>query len=108
MSGRLGAVYGHQQVLLAGGAIFALFTLITGFCTAYESFVACRALTGVGAGLSMPNAVAIVTIMLPPGRSRNVTVAFFAAAAPIGGWSGTLIAGLFIEFTNWRWIFYFL
>lgn len=56
----------------------------------------------------MPNAVAMITIVVPPGRTRNLTMGFFAAAAPIGGWIGGLIAGLFMTTARWQMMFVFL
>lgn len=56
----------------------------------------------------MPNAVAMITIVVPPGRSRNLTMGFFAAAAPIGGWVGALIAGLFMITPRWQMMFVFI
>jgi MFS family permease len=86
----------------------ALFTLLTGFFSDYTTFVAMRALAGVGGGLMMPNAVAMITMMLPPGRSRNVTMGLFAASAPIGGFLGALFVGLFLERSKWQYLFFFL
>lgn len=108
ISGRLGAVYGHKQTLLLGGAIISVFSLANAFTKTYNTFVAVRALTGIGGGLIMPNAVAMITIVVPPGRTRNLTMGFFAAAAPIGGWVGGLIAGLFMITPNWQMMFVFI
>ncbi|KKY37126.1 putative efflux pump antibiotic resistance protein [Diaporthe ampelina] len=108
ISGRLGAVYGHKQTLLVGGAIIAVFSLANAFTTTYNAFIAVRALTGIGGGLIMPNAVAMITIIVPPGRARNLTMGFFAAAAPVGGWVGGLIAGLFMSTSRWQMMFVFL
>ena len=107
ISGRLGAVYGHQKLLIIGGFTMALFSLLNAFCTNYNAFIAMRALTGVGGGIISPNAVAIVTMMLPPGRSRNITIGFFAASAPIGGWLGALFSGLFVQLSHWQYLFFF-
>lgn len=104
----MGAVYGHKQTLLAGGVIISVFSLINAFTPTYESFVAVRALTGIGGGLIMPNAVAMITIIVPPGRARNLTMGFFAAAAPIGGWLGGLIVGLFMSTPRWQMMFVFI
>ncbi|POS71892.1 hypothetical protein DHEL01_v209711 [Diaporthe helianthi] len=108
ISGRLGAVYGHKQTLLLGGAIISVFSLANAFTTTYNTFIAVRALTGIGGGLIMPNAVAMITIVVPPGRTRNLTMGFFAAAAPIGGWVGSLIAGLFMMAPKWQMMFVFI
>ncbi|KAI1037023.1 hypothetical protein LB505_011438 [Fusarium chuoi] len=105
VTGRLGAIYGHSQLTLLGCAIFTLFSLINAFTKTYDSFIAMRALTGVGGGIFMPNAVSIITTMVPPGRSRNVVLGFFAASPPLGGMIGALIAGAFIDYVNWMWLF---
>ncbi len=104
ISGRLGAVYGHQRILILGGAVMAFFSLLNGFSTRYDIFIAMRAMTGIGGGLLSPNAVAIVTTMLPPGRSRNITIGFFAASAPVGGWLGALFSGLFVQLSRWQYL----
>ncbi|KAF5974710.1 aminotriazole resistance [Fusarium coicis] len=108
VTGRLGAIYGHSQLTLLGCAIFTLFSLINAFTKTYDSFIAMRALTGVGGGIFMPNAVSIITTMVPPGRSRNVVLGFFAASPPLGGMIGSLIAGVFIDYVNWMWLFVLL
>ncbi|KAM0359804.1 hypothetical protein ACHAP4_003412 [Fusarium culmorum] len=64
-----------------------------------------RALTGVGGGIFMPNAVSIITTMVPPGQSRNVVLGFFAASPPLGGMVGALMTGLFMDQVNWMWLF---
>ncbi|KAJ5398807.1 MFS general substrate transporter [Penicillium sp. CMV-2018d] len=108
ISGRLGAVYGHQRLLILGGAILVVFSLANAFCNTYVSFIAMRALTGVGGGILMPNAVATLTIMVPPGKARNFTLATFAASPPIGAMIGALIAGAVLKYTEWKWHFIIL
>lgn len=108
ISGRLGDVYGHQWMLLAGGTILVIFSLTNAFCNTYESFVTARALTGIGGGIVMPNAVATLTVMIPPGTARNVTLAIFAASPPFGAMVGALFTGLFIEKAEWKWLFIFM
>ncbi|KAH6999081.1 major facilitator superfamily domain-containing protein [Ilyonectria sp. MPI-CAGE-AT-0026] len=105
ITGRLGAVYGHKQLTLIGCTVFAIFSLVNAFCTGYESFIAARALTGIGGGLFMPNAVSAITITVPPGKSRNLLLGFFAASPPIGGVIGGLMAGIFTQFADWKWLF---
>lgn len=108
ITGRLGAIYGHHRLVLLGSFLFTLFSLSNAFCTSYISFVSVRALTGIGGGMFMPNAVATITTMTPPGRSRNWTLGFFAAAPPIGGVVGGLMAGVFIELVETKWLFVLL
>ncbi|UPL02881.1 hypothetical protein LCI18_013815 [Fusarium solani-melongenae] len=105
ISGRLGAVYGHQKLLLLGGVVIVIFSVANAFCTTYSSFVAIRALTGVGGGVLMPNAVATLTIMVPPGKARNFTLATFAASPPVGAGIGALMMGAFLQYSEWKWHF---
>lgn len=105
ITGRLGAIFGHQRLVLLGSLLFSIFTLANAFCRQYDSFIAVRALTGIGGGMFMPNAVAIITTMVPPGSSRNITLSFFASAPPIGGVLGAVLIGVFIEFLDWPWFF---
>lgn len=95
-------------MLLVGGAIMIVFSLTNAFCTTYESFVAVRAMTGIGGGIVMPNAVASLTVMIPPGTIRNVALATFAASPPLGALIGGLLTGLILEKTEWKWLFIFM
>lgn len=105
ISGRLGAVYGHNNSMFVGAASIALFSLTTAFCRTYNSFVAMRAMSGIGGGLLMPNAVATLMIMIPPGLTRNATLAVFAASPPVGALIGALLAGVFLDQGDWKWLF---
>ncbi|KAJ6159418.1 hypothetical protein N7497_003955 [Penicillium chrysogenum] len=69
VSGRLGDVYGHRELVLAGGAWLTICTLANAFCNNFFAFVTMRALAGLGGALIMPNAVAMISSTNPP-RSR--------------------------------------
>lgn len=101
-------MYGHQRLLLIGGSVLVIFSVVTIFCNTYESFVTARALTGVGGGIVMPNAVAILTVMIPPGTARNISLATFAASPPIGAIVGGLFTGLFISTVGWKYVYVFM
>ncbi len=104
ITGRLGAIYGHQRLAQLGLLIFAVFSLASAFCRSYDSFIATRALTGVGGGVFMPNAVTVLTLMVPPGKARNITLGLFAAAPPLGGVMGALMVGPIADSGNiWKW-----
>ncbi|KAJ5677665.1 uncharacterized protein N7477_003298 [Penicillium maclennaniae] len=109
ISGRLGDVYGHRELLLAGGAWLSITTLASAFCNhTFFAFVIMRALGGLGGAFIMPNAVAMISSTNPPGRVRNLSLSFFAASAPIGGYFGALFLGAFMEKAEWKWFFVFI
>ncbi|KAB8216248.1 major facilitator superfamily domain-containing protein [Aspergillus novoparasiticus] len=108
MSGRLGDVFGHRRLLLIGGAWLSLCVLVGAFCNNFFAFVTMRALAGVGGAFIMPNAVAMISSTNPPGRLRNLSLGFFAASAPLGGYCGAILLGAFLENTDWKWFFVFI
>ncbi|GAD97553.1 efflux pump antibiotic resistance protein, putative [Paecilomyces variotii No. 5] len=108
ISGRLGAVYGHRTVLIGGAIWFVIWTLANGFCNNFVSFNVARAFSGIGGALIMPNAVALISSTIPPGKVRNITLGFFGASAPIGSYLGAIWAGIFVQYVKWNWIFFSL
>jgi MFS family permease len=108
IGGRLGAIYGHKNLVMGATVWFVVFQLIAGFMRNIISLSVMRALTGIGAGLAMPNAIALITITFPPGRMRNVTVGLFGAMAPVGAAGGSVFAGFFGQLLPWWWLFFFL
>lgn len=108
MSGRMGAVYGHKNMLLAGGAWLTVCTLACGFSDNFIAFATLRALSGIGGAFIMPNAVAMLAITNPPGRTRNLSLGFFSASAPLGGYIGAILLGAFVDNGAWKWLFIFM
>ncbi|KAJ5193589.1 hypothetical protein N7449_009731 [Penicillium cf. viridicatum] len=108
VSGRLGDVYGHRELVLAGGAWLTICTLANAFCNNFFAFVTMRALAGLGGALIMPNAVAMISSTNPPGRVRNLSLGLFGASAPVGGYFGALFLGAFLQRTEWKWFFIFI
>ncbi|KAF0331349.1 efflux pump antibiotic resistance protein [Colletotrichum asianum] len=108
MGERVGAVYGHKKTAAAGGILWVIFHLISGFMRSITSLSIMRALSGVGAAFVFPNAVALLTITNPPGKARNISVGLFGAMAPIGAAGGSVFPALFGQLTQWWWLFFFL
>lgn len=109
VSGRIGAVYGHKNVLFIGGVWWLLWSLFNGFCTEnIIVFSIARAMSGIGAALVMPNGVAIIGITFPPGKMRNLSFGFFGFGAPVGGVIGVVIIGIMMQFAHWKWFFFLM
>ncbi|OBT77547.1 hypothetical protein VF21_04575 [Pseudogymnoascus sp. 05NY08] len=108
MGGRLGAVYGHKNTVVAAGILWVIFHLVSGFMKSVLTLSVMRGLSGIGGALIVPNAIAMLTITFPPGKIRNITVGFFGATAPMGATLGSLLSGLFVQLLPWNWLFFFL
>lgn len=108
ISGRLGTVYGHKQIMTLGSAIWVFWMLATAYGRNIIGISFMRALAGIWGGLLVPNAVAILTLTFPPGRQRNLALALFASMGPVGGAGGCTLDGILFEWVDWTWLFFFL
>ncbi|CEN62352.1 hypothetical protein ASPCAL08988 [Aspergillus calidoustus] len=108
MGGRVGAICGHKNTVVAAGGWWVIFHLISGFMRNMISLSVMGALSGIGGAFMMPNAIALLTITFPPGKMRNISVGLFGAMAPIGAAGGSVIPGFFGQLTHWKWLFFFL
>nr|XP_031857395.1 uncharacterized protein CI109_007217 [Kwoniella shandongensis]KAA5524467.1 hypothetical protein CI109_007217 [Kwoniella shandongensis] len=107
MAGRLGDMYGPKLVWKAGCVVIIVANVGSGFCKSPIPFDICRALTGLGSALALPNALAILGRTFPPGRTRNMVFATLGALAPAGFWVGGIISALFAQFVSIPWIWWF-
>jgi MFS family permease len=108
IGGTLGAVYGHKRMLSLGSFWWVFWTLATGLGDNLVAVAFMRGLSGMGGGLMVPNAVALLGITFPPGQKRNMGLALFGAMAPVGAAGGSLVAGAFVQEVQWKWLFLFL
>jgi MFS family permease len=108
IAGRLGAVYGHKNLAILGAVWWVVFTLVSGFVRNFIGHCTVRALSGIGGAFVGPNAIALLTIAIPPGKQRNIAVGFFGAMAPIGAAGGSVWPGFFVQLTDWKWLYFFL
>jgi MFS family permease len=68
--------------------------------------VAARAVQGIGAALLSPAALALVTVIFPAGRERNIALGIWGALAGIGGTLGVVAGGVLVDGFGWEWIFF--
>ncbi|KAI9068001.1 MFS general substrate transporter [Trametes sanguinea] len=106
--GRLGAVFGHHRILFVGAVLWVAFSLGSAFSPNFIAFCILRAFSGVGGGIMVPNAIALLCITFPPGPKRNLALGMFGAAAPVGAAGGSIICGVIFQFAAWKWVFIFL
>jgi MFS family permease len=111
VAGRLGDLYGHRRLFIIGFAWYGLWSLLGGFgvyATTPTFFIICRAFQGIGTGLVLPNAVAILGRTYPPGRRKELVFSLFGATAP----AGFNVAGVFIallaERAWWPWSYWIM
>lgn len=103
--GRLGDVFGRRRVLFWGMALFTVASLLCGMAPNAEVLIASRAVQGIGAALTAPNALGLIAATFPAGPERNKAMATYGAMSALGIVGGVLIGGFLTGFLSWRWVF---
>ncbi|KAF9149110.1 hypothetical protein BG015_009119 [Linnemannia schmuckeri] len=107
LSGRIGDMYGHRRVFLTGQIWFGIWSLVISFSTSPAMFCTTRALQGIGASMSVPTALGLITTTFPAGPKRTRALSVFGGFGAAGAVVGLLLAGAFISSVGWEWIFRF-
>ncbi|WP_326523633.1 MFS transporter [Sphingomonas sp.] len=104
IGGRLGDRWGRKRTLVLSFVVLGIFALATTQAYDGPSFIAARALCGLGIGGAFPNLIAIAAEASPAER-RATGIGLMFAGQPVGG---TLLA-IFVAMTtgmlDWRTIF---
>lgn len=106
IGGRASDLIGRKRVLTLGLAIFAAASLAGGFAMNPLWLVASRAIQGIGAALSIPAAMSLISTSIPEGAQRNKAFAIFGALGSGGFAAGSIVGGLLTDSLGWRSLFF--
>ncbi|MFI6452352.1 MFS transporter [Streptosporangium amethystogenes] len=104
-AGRVGDLFGHRRVLVAGLVVFTAASALAGLANGPATMFAARALQGVGGALVSPTALALVTTAFAEGDARNRALGVWGAVASAGATGAALVGGLLTDLVHWRAIF---
>ncbi|KAF8920084.1 hypothetical protein BGZ58_004439, partial [Dissophora ornata] len=97
IGGRFGDLFGHRRIYIIGVTWFSIWALVTGFSKGPIVMFVGRALQGMGAGFTVPNALAILTTTYPAGLERTQALTAFGGAGAVGAVVGFLFRGTFVS-----------
>jgi EmrB/QacA subfamily drug resistance transporter len=106
LSGRVADLWGRRRTFVAGLAVFTAASLCCGLSVSPEMLAVSRAFQGLGAAITAPAALSIITTIFTEGRERDRAVAAWTAVAAGGGAAGLLLGGLITDVLGWEWIFF--
>lgn len=104
-AGALGDRYGRKPALLLGLGIFMLSALVATLSNDPGQLIALRGVMGVGAALTMPATLSIITVVFPS-HERAKAIAIWSGFAGAGGALGILASGLLLEKFWWGSVFF--
>ncbi|MFG2526555.1 MFS transporter [Streptomyces sp. NPDC048516] len=107
VGGRLADVFGRRRVFECGVALFTVAALAGAAAPDTGVLLGARAVQGIGAALSGPAALALLTEVFPAGPARNRALSVYAAVGAASFSGGVLLGGVLTQFLGWRSVLWF-
>jgi len=105
LGGALGDHQGRRRWLVIGTALFGVGSLVCALSGSLEPLLAGRVLQGIGAGLLLPNSLALLNGVYE-GEARGRAIGIWAAAGAIAAAIAPLVGGWLVDNVGWESIFY--
>ena len=103
--GMLAARFGRKNLYLASLAIFTVASMLCGLARSLETMVFVRAFQGIGGGVLMTIAQAILRESFPP-KEQGLAMGIFGMGVVLAPAFGPTLGGYITDKYSWPWIFY--
>ncbi|MCX5533655.1 MFS transporter [Streptomyces sp. NBC_00006] len=100
--GRIGDLYGRRRIFLSGLALFGAASLLATFAWDPASFLAGRALQGMGAAAIVPTGMSLLTTTFPEGPQRDKALGISGTLMSLGFTVGMVAGGVLTDALGWR------
>lgn len=104
LGGRLGDLFGHRRLFLAGLVLFTLASVACGLALSREVLVAARAVQGLGGAVVTAVALSLIMDLFPDEADRARAMGIYGFVCSAGGSIGVLLGGA-LTTLSWHWIF---
>src|SRR5215211_2580840 len=105
LAGRLGDLFGHRNLFLAGVALFTAAPAVCGLAGSQAMLVAARAVQGVGGAVVSALALSLMMTLFTEPTERARAMGIFGFVASGGRSLGVLLGGILTDTLDWHWIF---
>ncbi|WP_432190991.1 MFS transporter [Streptomyces sp. bgisy027] len=100
--GRIGDLYGRRRLFLTGLALFAAASVLATFAWDPASFLAGRALQGLGAAVIVPTGMSLLTTTFAEGPARDRALGISGTLMSLGFTIGMVAGGILTDALGWR------
>jgi EmrB/QacA subfamily drug resistance transporter len=105
LGGRAADLLGRRRVLVAGILLIGFSSLIGGLATSAGMLVGARLAQGLGAAMTLPAALSILTTTFRD-SDRTKAVAVWGAVGGLASAAGVMLGGLLVGGPGWRWVMF--
>ena len=103
--GSLSDRFGRKGMLLAGLTVFSAASLAGGFTTDPAQLIAARAVMGLGAAMTFPATLSLISNVFTERRERARAIGLWGAIAGVAIAMGPIVGGWLLEHSSWASIF---
>src|ERR1700726_3431034 len=103
--GSLSDRYGRKGMLLTGLAVVGAASLAGAFTTSPAELIAARAVMGLGAAMTFPATLSLLTNVFTERRERAAAIGLWGAVAGVAIAMGPIVGGWLLEHFTWVSIF---
>jgi EmrB/QacA subfamily drug resistance transporter len=105
LGGRLGDLFGHRALFIAGVMLFTAASAVCGFASSQEMLIVARAVQGIGGAVVSAVALSLMMTLFTEPAERAKAMGIFGFVASGGGSLGVLLGGILTDALDWHWIF---
>ncbi|KAF9200725.1 hypothetical protein BGZ49_009032 [Haplosporangium sp. Z 27] len=106
IGGKLGDKYGHKRLFLTGLLWFSIWSLVCGLSKGVILLCIARAMQGLGAASTIPNAMALIQFTYTEEVEKSRALSVFSSSGALGFGIGLVLGGVFTATIGWKYIFY--
>jgi EmrB/QacA subfamily drug resistance transporter len=106
LGGRAADLLGRRRVLVAGISVIGISSLIGGLAQSSGVLVGARLAQGLGAAMTLPAALSILTTTFNEGTDRTKALGVWGAVGGLASAAGVLLGGLLTQGPGWRWVMF--
>ncbi|MGO2392137.1 MAG: MFS transporter [Halomonas sp.] len=105
LGGNLTDRFGGTILLKIGLCVFGIASFGAALASGFELLVAMRGLQGIGAAMTAPAALALVSVLFPHTGDFDRAMARWGGISVLGAAIGTVLSGIVTTWVSWRWMF---
>ncbi len=106
LGGRFADLLGRRRILIGGIAMIGISSLIGGFANSSAVLVGARLGQGLGAAMTLPAALSILTTTFKEGKDRHTALGIWGGVGGLASAIGVLLGGLLTQGPGWRWVMF--